>query len=70
MGKYSKYCLCIYNDKEELIVKRSMSCKGCAKKRMPRDKPACIRANTSSGKILVYNEPYRQLFNYYGRQKI
>jgi len=70
MGKYAKYCLCIYDDNKELKVKRCMSCKGCAKKRIPRDKPACIRANGASGRVLVYNEAYRQLFNYYGRQKI
>ena len=70
MSKYNKYCLCVYNEYKELILKKCMSCKGCSKKRMPRDKPACVRANGASGRVLVYNEEFKQLFDYHKRREI
>ena len=69
MSKYSKYYVCMYDNNKELITSRAMSCKGCAKKRMPKDTPACIRGGSKTGNILVYNEAFKKLFNYKGRNE-
>jgi hypothetical protein len=62
MGRYSKYCVCIYTKDGKLESKRCLSCKGCAKKRMPQDKPACVRGGGSKGKIYYKNKAFVEAF--------
>jgi len=62
MGRYSKYCICMYDLDGKLIAKRCLSCKGCAKKHMPKDTPACVRGGGENGHIYYKNQAFIEAF--------
>lgn len=55
------YCICLYDEEGVFLSKRCFSCKGCAKKRMPRNTPACLRLGGKDGEILSMNAPFKKI---------
>ena len=56
-----KYCYCMYDLDGNFIAKRCFSCKGCCKKRMPKNTPACIRIDHEKGEIVFQNKYFKDI---------
>jgi hypothetical protein len=56
-----KHYICLYDLEGKLLSARPFSCLGCAKKRVAKTTPACIRLISATGKIEYANGMYKKL---------
>ena len=61
MGLYQKYCVCLYDYSGKLLGHTCYSCLGCAKKRMAKTTPACVREGSTEGEILYKNKYFEKI---------
>jgi hypothetical protein len=55
------YVICLYDLKGKLLSHRKVRCGGCGAKRMPKTTPACVRYNSTSGKIFKSNAHFKKI---------
>lgn len=56
-----KYVTCLYDLEGKLIGTRKWSCLGCAKKRMAKTTPACVREATQDGTVVYENKYFKKI---------
>ena len=55
------YYLCLYDLEGKLITSRKFGCGGCAKKKIPKLSPACLREGSVTGKVIKSNDMFKSL---------